>query len=152
MLACSHVICHCPPLMVWANLFTHVPRPRTIWWLGHACSHVSKYQHHYMVACEYLFTHMYYPSTISGSVGKTICPYTMCLHHQVSAWACLFPHMPGHSIIAFYREFIRLHAFLMPVLSCSSKRASLFTHEQCPSPIMWQHGHVCSHVDYDPAP
>lgn len=43
-------------------------------------------QHHYMVACEYLFTHMHYPSTISGSVGKTICPYTMCLHHQVSAW------------------------------------------------------------------
>ena len=156
-------------MMVCACLFTcHMPLPSTngVGEPDHTC---AMSQNRNMVAGTCMFTNEQISAslhggiwilvytyalshTISGSVGKTICPYTMCLRHQVLAWACLFPHMLGHSIISFYCEFIRLHAFLMPVLSCSSKRASLFTHEPCPSPTMWQHGHVCSHVDYDPAP
>lgn len=125
--------------MVWANLFTHVPRPRTvIWWLGHACSQVSKYQHHYMVACEYLFTPMHYPTPLvvvwarpyahipcvctikcqHGHVCSLTCRATVSLHFTVDSSVYM------HSLCWCYHGAANVHPCLhtssVPALPCGS--------------------------------
>lgn len=101
-----------------------------------------------MVACEYLFTHMHYPSTISGTVGKTICPYTMCLHHQVSAWdVCSLTCRVTVSL-----HFTVDSSFYMNSLCwCYHVAANVHPCLHISSVLMiWWLGHVCSHMNHVP--
>jgi hypothetical protein len=157
----------------------HVPVPSTTG-VGHTCSHTCHVpaapcdadgtsdhmlpmsQHCDMVVGTCTFTKKQILASLHGDIcmlAHAIChnptpsvaPYAMSLCHQVWHWAYLSPYMPCHRI-AFHHGLICVHKFLVPVQSCGSECTYLFTHKQCPSPSIWQHGIVCSIMSCVSAP